>query len=97
MPSVASNAYIEPNAVERICHRPNEMANPLLDLQQLAQENGCLRVIIAELLLKNQNLRWALMGEGRGPQSGEEAWPGIPLSKFAGTPLRKNSRTAGIP
>jgi hypothetical protein len=30
------------------------------DWQQLAQENGSLRAIIAELLIKNQNLRWEL-------------------------------------
>ncbi len=51
------------------------------DLQQLAQENGCLRLIIAELLLKNQRLRWAL-NQGTASE---------------GTPLRRNSRTAGIP
>jgi hypothetical protein len=37
-----------------------EQINPSLDWQQLTQENGCLRVIIAELLIKNQNLRWQL-------------------------------------
>jgi hypothetical protein len=30
--------------------------------QQLAQENGSLRTIIGELLIKNQNLRWELSG-----------------------------------
>jgi hypothetical protein len=33
--------------------------------QELAHENGSLRVIIAELLIKNQNLRWELQGHGR--------------------------------
>jgi hypothetical protein len=35
--------------------------------QQLAQENCSLRVIIAELLIKNQNLRWQLLGHGSRP------------------------------
>jgi hypothetical protein len=35
--------------------------------QQIAQENGSLRVIIAELLIKNQNLRWELSGHGCRP------------------------------
>jgi hypothetical protein len=39
-----------------------EQINPPLDWQQLTQENGSLRVIIAELLIKNQNLRWQLSG-----------------------------------
>lgn len=30
------------------------------DRQQLAQEVRCLRMIIAELLIKNQHLRWEL-------------------------------------
>jgi hypothetical protein len=41
-----------------------EQLNPPLDWQQLAQENGSLRVIIAELLIKNQKLRWELSGRG---------------------------------
>jgi hypothetical protein len=46
-----------------------EQLNQPLDWQQLAQENGSLRVIIAELLIKNQNLRWELSSQrsGRGP------------------------------
>ena len=35
--------------------------------QQIALENGSLRVIIAELLIKNQNLRWQLSGHGCRP------------------------------
>ena len=31
------------------------------DWQQLAWENNSLRVIIAELLIKNQKLRWELL------------------------------------
>jgi hypothetical protein len=62
------------------------------DLQQLAQENGSLRAIIAELLIKNQKLRWELQGHGR--------WPGQDpklLTASAGTPLRRKSSTVGIP
>jgi hypothetical protein len=35
--------------------------------QQLKQENGSLRAIIAELLIKNQNLRWELLGHSGEP------------------------------
>jgi len=35
--------------------------------QQIALENGSLRVIIAELLIKNQKLRWQLSGHGCRP------------------------------
>ena len=45
-----------------------EQMTPPLDWQQLAQENGTLRAIVAELLIKNQNLRWELLG--RGPAQG---------------------------
>jgi hypothetical protein len=38
-----------------------EQSNPPLDWQQLARENSSLRVIIAELLIKNQKLRWELL------------------------------------
>jgi hypothetical protein len=68
------------------------MGNDELDWQQLAQENGSLRAIIAELLIKNQNLRWELQGQ--------VCWPGQDprlLTASAGTPLRKNSSTAGMP
>jgi hypothetical protein len=68
------NVSIEP---ERI--RDCRLETP--DLHQLAQENGCLRVIIAELLMKNQHLRWAL---NQGVASD-------------GTPLWRNSRTAATP
>ena len=68
------------------------MGNDELDWQQLAQENGSLRAIIAELLIKNQNLRWELQGQ--------VCWPGQDprlLTASAGTPLRKNSSTAAMP
>jgi hypothetical protein len=41
-----------------------EQLNATSDFQQLAQENGSLRMIIAELLIKNQNLRWELLSRG---------------------------------
>jgi hypothetical protein len=50
---------LELNGVEQMC-LPAEW-------QQLAQENGSLRVIIGELLIKNQKLRWELLGHGRRP------------------------------
>jgi hypothetical protein len=62
------------------------------DWQQLAQENGSLRAIIAELLIKNQNLRWELQRHGR--------WPGQDPRLFTasdGTPLRRKSSTVGVP
>jgi hypothetical protein len=62
------------------------------DLQQLAQENGSLRAIIAELLIKNQNLRWKLEGHG--------VWPGQDprlLTASEGTPLRRKSSTVAVP
>jgi hypothetical protein len=62
------------------------------DWQQLAQENGSLRAIIAELLIKNQNLRWQLQGHG----SRRSQDPGL-LTATEGTPLRRKPSTAGIP
>jgi hypothetical protein len=62
------------------------------DWQQLAQENGSLRAIIAELLIKNQNLRWELQGHG--------GWPGHDpklLTASERTPLRRKPTTAGTP
>lgn len=73
------NSYIQPTSDEQ-------------DWQQLAQENGSLRAIIAELLIKNQNLRWELEGQG--------CWPGHDprlLIASEGTPFLKNSLTASIP
>jgi hypothetical protein len=37
-----------------------ESIDPRSDGQELARENRCLRAIIAELLMKNQHLRWEL-------------------------------------
>ena len=60
--------------------------------QQLAQENGSLRSIIAELLMKNQNLRWELQGHGSRVSQDPEL-----LTASEGTPLRRNLSTAVIP
>jgi hypothetical protein len=62
------------------------------ELLQLAQENGSLRVIIAELLIKNQSLRWELQGQGCWPAHDPRL-----LIASEGTPSRRNSRTAGTP
>ena len=77
---MTGNAYIHPQ---------NEEAQ---DWQQLAQENGSLRAIIGELLIKNQNLRWELQAHGCWPAHDPKL-----LMASEGTPLRKKSRTAGIP
>ena len=60
--------------------------------QELVKENGSLRAIIAELLIKNQNLRWEL--QGRGSRPGHD--PGV-LTASEGTPLRRKPSIAGIP
>jgi hypothetical protein len=44
-----------------------EQMSPPQEWQQLAQENGSLRKIIVELLIKNQNLRWELSLNGLRP------------------------------
>jgi hypothetical protein len=44
-----------------------EQVSPPQEWQQLAQENGSLRKIIVELLIKNQNLRWELSLNGLRP------------------------------
>lgn len=53
-----------------------EQFNPPSDWQELAQENGSLRAIIAELLIKNQKLRWELLGHGCGPAAARFTIPG---------------------
>jgi hypothetical protein len=58
--------------------------------EQLKQQIGSLETIIAELLLKNQKLRWELFARGisQGPS----------VAAIAGEmPFRKNSWAAGIP
>jgi hypothetical protein len=59
--------------------------------QELAQENGSLRAIIAELLLTNQTLRWELLAHRHGHTQDPKL-----LSTSEGTPLRNNSRTLGV-
>jgi hypothetical protein len=71
-------------------HIQNQMEEPCW--QQLAQENGSLRAVIAELLIKNQNLRWELQGPGSRPSQD----PGL-LAASEGTPLRRKASIAGIP
>ena len=56
------NAYVQLNGMEQMSLPP--------EWQQLAMENGSLRVIIAELLLKNQKLRWQLSLSGCGQVQG---------------------------
>ena len=70
-----------------------EQFNPPSDWQELAQENGSLRAIIAELLIKNQQFRRELLGHGCGPVPRSQA-----LDCFReGTPFRKNSLTVATP
>jgi hypothetical protein len=69
-----------------------EQFNPPSDWQELAQENGSLRTIIAELLIKNQKLRWELLGNGCGPVHDPRL-----LIASEGTPFRKNSLTVVTP
>lgn len=78
------NAHVQSNIAEPF--------NLPEDWQQIAQENGSLRMIIAELLIKNQNLRWELLGHSCGPAHDPRV-----LIASEGTPLRRNSRTAVMP
>ncbi len=71
-------------------HIETQMEEP--DWQQLAQENGSLRAIIAELLMKNQKLRWQLQGRGSRASQDPEL-----LIASEGMPFRRNSSTAVIP
>jgi regulator of replication initiation timing len=59
---------------------------------QLIRENGSLRAIIAELLIRNQNLRWELLVL-RDRLVHE---PGL-IAAAEGTPLRRNSLIPGMP
>jgi hypothetical protein len=58
-PTMLGNAHIELNGMEQMSLPP--------EWQELAQENGSLRAIIVELLIKNQNLRWELSLNGLRP------------------------------
>ena len=51
-----ANAQIQQTTYEPLV----EANDPRSDGRQLAQEICCLRAIIAELLIKNQHLRWEL-------------------------------------
>jgi hypothetical protein len=55
-----ANAQTQQPTYERICAGLIETTDPRSDGQELVQENRCLRTIIAELLMKNQHLRWEL-------------------------------------
>ncbi len=55
-----ANAQIQQTTYEPLCADLIETIDPRSDGQQLAQEIRCLRAIIAELLIKNQHLRWEL-------------------------------------
>jgi hypothetical protein len=74
-------------------HTPFEGVEPFgPEWEDLRQQNGSLRAIVAELLIKNQNLRWELLGQ---------KWQYVqePREFIASeeTPLRRNSRIAGMP
>jgi hypothetical protein len=62
------------------------------DLQQLTQEIGSLRAIVAELLAKNQTLRWELLALGCWATQDPRL-----LMASEGTPVRKYSRTLAVP
>ena len=55
-----ANAQIEQTTYKPLCADLIESTDPRSDGQQLAQEIRCLRAIVAELLIKNQHLRWEL-------------------------------------
>ncbi len=61
-----ANAQIHQTTVEPRCADLIETIDPRSDGHELAQEIRCLRAIIAELLIKNQHLRWELQ---RQPQT----------------------------
>ena len=62
-----------------------------LEQDELRQQNVTLRVIVAELLFKNQNLRWELY------QVRDKTQGATVLSASEERPLRRNSFTAGRP
>lgn len=90
---MTGNTQIYSGSVGHAYDSPNDKSSPQLDGQQLVQENHALRAIVGELLIKNQNLRWALLGQGVALLAHE---PRV-LMTSGGTPLRKNARTAGMP
>jgi hypothetical protein len=80
---MAGNAYSPRNDVEEF--NPSE-------LHQLTQEIGSLRAIVAELLAKNQTLRWELLQNGCWATQDPRL-----LMASEGMPVRKYSRTVAIP
>jgi hypothetical protein len=58
------NGHIHSSSVEHTNDPLNKTIDPASNAQKLAQENRFLRAVVAELLIKNQNLRWALLGHG---------------------------------
>ena len=77
---MTGNAYIQPQS------------NEPQDWLQLAQENGSLRAIIGELLIKNQKLRWELQGHGCWPGHDPKLFDG-----FRGNAVTQKARSAGMP
>ena len=60
-----ANTQSEQTTFGPMCADLIEAIDPRSDGEELMQENRCLRAIIAELLIKNQHLRWELQ---RQPQ-----------------------------
>jgi regulator of replication initiation timing len=55
-----TKAQIQKPTIDPVCADLFETIDSRSEGQQLAQEIRCLRTIIAELLIKNQRLRWEL-------------------------------------
>ena len=55
-----ATAQTQQTTFEPMCAELFETIDQRSDGQEIAQENSCLRAIIAELLIKNQHLRWEL-------------------------------------
>jgi hypothetical protein len=55
-----TNAQIQKSTIDPVYADLFETIDPRSDGQHLVQEIRCLRTIIAELLIKNQHLRWEL-------------------------------------
>jgi hypothetical protein len=84
---MTGNTHIHPSSIEHSYDSLNE------DEQQLAEENRALRALVAGLLIKNQNLRWALLGQGTPILAYEPR----ALATSGGTPFRRKPRTAVMP
>jgi hypothetical protein len=55
-----ATAQTQQTPFEPMCAELFETIDQRSDGHELVQENSCLRAIIAELLIKNQHLRWEL-------------------------------------